>query len=135
MRTFDWLVQAVEWLAAGALILLSAMAFLGFAAAFVASAGRSLFNTETVLSLLDELLVLFLLIELTKMAFAYLRGTRVLPVALEAIVIALARKAVALDFSDAGALKKSAALAIMFCAVGATWLMVCRARTDVPLAG
>ena len=121
-------LYALEWLSAILLMALALVSVGGFIAAFASTAHEGFLSTDNVLRLLDELLVLFILIELIKMAFAYMHGANVIPVAMEAVLIALARKAVAVDFSDDHALKKSASLAILMLAVGATWFLVSRSE-------
>jgi uncharacterized membrane protein (DUF373 family) len=128
MKRLEGFVYALEWLAAALLMVLALMSVIGFVVSLVTSPHAGFFGSENVLRLLDELLVLFLLLELIAMAFAYLKKLSVIPAALEAVIIALARKTVALDLTGPDGLKKGGAIALLTVSVGVTWLLVARAN-------
>ncbi len=107
------LVLGLEWVAAALLGVLAILSVGSFATTLLAARSAGLFERPAIFDLLDELFVIFIVIELFRMTFAYMRGTRVLPVAFEAVMIAVARKMVALDYSADHILTKTISLGIV----------------------
>jgi uncharacterized membrane protein (DUF373 family) len=129
MKFIERFVFVMEWVAA---LLLALLTVLGLGSFFVAAAESkaNLLSSDTVSRLLDEIMLLFIVIELFKMTFAYMRNTNVLPVAFEAVLIALARKIVVAEFPIDGGLAKASALAVLTVAVGVTWFLVGRVNSS-----
>jgi len=128
MRQLERFVGGLQWLAAVLLGFLAVMSIVAFLRALIAAVGPGFFTSVSILALLDDLFVLFILIELIEMAFAYIRKTNIVPAALEAVVIAIARKTVALDFTVPGVEGKAEALALVTVSVGVTWFLIGRSK-------
>jgi uncharacterized membrane protein (DUF373 family) len=75
---------------------------------------------------LDTVLVVFIVVELFNIALAYLQRRNVIPIVLEAGLVAVVRKLVVFE-SGGAVLEKAAALAMLILAVGITWFLLRRA--------
>lgn len=75
---------------------------------------------------IDAVLVVFIVIELIRIAIAYMQHKNVIGTVLEAGLVAVVRKLVIFESSD-NVLEKAAALAILILAVGITWYLLRRA--------
>lgn len=87
---------------------------------------------EPLTAALEDVLSVFVLIELLATAAAYLRGTDVMRRLFETIFIAIARKLITLEFSRSS-VDAALAVAALLVAAGVAWWLVARAppRTDV----
>jgi uncharacterized membrane protein (DUF373 family) len=122
-----YFIETAESLLLG---LLAALAALSVVAEAVHPAPR-LASSENVLHVLDGLLLLFIVIELFRMSMALMKDQNVLLAALEMVVVALARKLVAVESSE-DLMPKVVALAIS----SGTWaLIVWRTRAGLPAEG
>lgn len=80
---------------------------------------------EGITRVLDTVLVVFIVVELFNIALAYLQRRNVVPIVLEAGLVAVVRKLVVFESSGAY-LEKAAALAMLILAVGVTWYLLRR---------
>jgi uncharacterized membrane protein (DUF373 family) len=86
------------------------------------------FDFNRYIAVLDVALVIFIIVELFRIAIAYLRHTDVIPTVLEAGLVAIARKLVTFDTHAAAAdvLMKAGALAVLLLAVALTWYLLAK---------
>lgn len=129
------LKTAVYWLevvAAALLVALAAVALVAAGATLVEgfTDSDSLLSGEFVIDVVDGILVFFIVIELFRIALAYIRRSSVVTTVLEAALVAVARKMVILFEVDTGVLEKSIALGVLTLAIGVTWFLLARADVD-----
>lgn len=86
------------------------------------------FQLENYVAVLDVALVIFIIVELFRIAVAYLRHEDVIPTVLEAGLVAVARKLVTFDTHAAASavLMKAAGLGLLLLAVGLTWYLLAK---------
>jgi uncharacterized membrane protein (DUF373 family) len=91
-------------------------------------------DTRVLIGVLDATLVIFVVIELYRIAVAYMRREEVLPTVMEAALVAVARKLVTFDTHEDATttLMKASALAILFLSVGGVWYLLRRAGVCSP---
>ena len=125
------LEQAITFVELAIAFLLVILVVLGFG--YLGSLLLSLFQTHVFLSpkeihgLLDAALVLFLVIELFRIAMAYVAGKHVLGTVIAAAFVAVARKIVLYDFSiykPEEGLLIAVSLALLLLALAATHLAI-----------
>jgi len=128
-RTLEAIVTAIEWVVAAALVVLAAMATWFIVAEFF-TVGWAPQEAAAYTAILDGTLFVFVVAELFKIAFAYIRHERVIPTVMEAALVAVARKIVVLDTHVAASelLMKAGSLAILLLAVGVAWLLLTKAN-------
>lgn len=124
INVMDRAVMWIEGFVAATLVVLAAWGGVSLIASLVGlfSAGPA-FDLERYIGVLDVALVIFIIVELFRIAVAYLRHEEVISTVLEAALVAVARKLVTFDTHVAAGdvLMKAAGLAILLLAVGATW--------------
>ena len=81
---------------------------------------------EGITRTIDTVLVVFIVIELIRIAVAYMQHKNVIGTVLEAGLVAVVRKLVIFESTD-HMLEKAAALSILILAVGITWYLLRRA--------
>ena len=81
---------------------------------------------EGITRTIDTVLVVFIVIELIRIAVSYMRHDNVIGTVLEAGLVAMVRKLVIFETGDK-MLEKAAALGILILAVGVTWYLLRRA--------
>ncbi|MBN1192485.1 MAG: phosphate-starvation-inducible PsiE family protein [Coriobacteriia bacterium] len=81
---------------------------------------------EGITSTIDTVLVVFVVIELIRIAIAYMLHKNVIGTVLEAGLVAVVRKLVIFESGDK-VLEKAIALAVLTLAVGVTWYLLRRA--------
>jgi len=81
---------------------------------------------EGITRTIDTVLVVFIVIELIRIAVAYMQHKNVIGTVLEAGLVAVVRKLVIFESTD-HMLEKAAALALLILAVGVTWYLLRRA--------
>jgi len=127
-------VIALEGLVAVALVLLTAWGVIGLGGLLIdtVSLGPSL-EVSRFLRVLDATLIIFIIIELYRIADAYMRREDILPTVMEAALVAVARKLVTFDMhADATVtLFRAVALALLFIAVGVVWYLLRRSGVAV----
>lgn len=128
-RAAHALVLALEALVMGVLALLVVLAIAGLIAEVAGSLGPPFLSGGELTAVLDDVLAVFVLIELLATAAAYLRGSDVMRRIFETLFIATARKLITLDLAGAP-LAKAAALGILLTASGLAWWLVARANED-----
>lgn len=123
----DIMDRAVVWIeafVAGALILLAAWGGVSLVVGLVqlVRVGPA-FDLARYIDVLDIALVIFIIVELFRIAVAYLRHEDVIATVLEAALVAVARKLVTFDTHVAASavLMKAGGLALLVMAVGITW--------------
>ena len=84
---------------------------------------------EGITRTIDTVLVVFIVIELIRIAVSYMRHENVIGTVLEAGLVAVVRKLVIFE-SGEGMLEKAIALAILILAVGVTWYLLQRGRVS-----
>lgn len=86
------------------------------------------FELDAYVNVIDIALIIFIIVELFRIAVAYLRHEDVIPTVLEAALVAVARKLVTFDSHAAGmtVLTKGAGLGFLLLAVGLTWYMLAK---------
>jgi uncharacterized membrane protein (DUF373 family) len=122
-------VIGIEGFVAVLLVLLAAWGAVGLVAAILDLVRVGVrFDLDRYVAVLDIALVIFIIVELFRIAVAYLRHEDVIPTVLEAGLVAIARKLVTFDSHAAGAtvLMKAAGLGILMLSVGVTWYMLAK---------
>ncbi|MDO8879859.1 MAG: phosphate-starvation-inducible PsiE family protein [Coriobacteriia bacterium] len=82
---------------------------------------------EGITRTIDTVLVVFIVIELIRIAVSYMQHKNVIGTVLEAGLVAVVRKLVIFE-SGEGMLEKAIALAILILAVGVTWYLLQRGK-------
>lgn len=128
-NALELLVTAIEWVVAASLVVLAGMAAWLIIAEFFAM-GLTTRDFADYTKILDGTLFVFVVAELFKIAFAYIRHENVVPTVMEAALVAVARKVVVLDSHVSGMelLLRSGSLALLLLAIGVAWLMLNRAN-------
>jgi uncharacterized membrane protein (DUF373 family) len=90
--------------------------------------GGVAFHLANYVAVLDVALMIFIIVELFRIAVAYLKHEDVIPTVLEAALVAVARKLVTFDTHLAGGevLMKAAGLALLLLAVAVTWYLLAK---------
>jgi uncharacterized membrane protein (DUF373 family) len=109
-------------------VLLAIIALLGIASFLSNLVLDFSLNKKHVTEWVDFALLLFVIIELMRIALAYLREVELLPVVFEAVIVAIARKLVAFDTEQADYLTKAFALATLFVATAVSWGILRKSR-------
>jgi uncharacterized membrane protein (DUF373 family) len=127
-------VQVLERVLIVLLLVMAALAIVevGFEL-YAAATGPGFLPPDSVLNVLDAVLVVFIIIELVNTAFAYIERKNVVGTVLEAGLVAVVRKLIIFD-TDATAsyvLMKGAGLAVLILAIGVTWYLLRRSSTDL----
>ncbi len=84
-------------------------------------------GAEQVTEIVDDVLAVFVLLELLATALAYVRSADVLRRLFEAAFIAIVRKLITLHL-EAAPLEKASAVGVLFVATALAWWLVVRAR-------
>lgn len=131
-RVLDVIVHWVEVLVAGILVIITVLGVIDLTVETFASARVGLLTGPKILHLVDTVLVVFVVLELFSIGFAYMQRRNVIPVVMEAGLVAVVRKLVAFE-PGADALPKALALAVLIVAVGVTWYLLVRSHvTSAP---
>lgn len=118
-----WYVEAIL---AGLLVILAVLGVVDVVIAMVEVARLDGFMTpEGITQVIDTVLIVFIVIELIRIAVAYMNHQNVVGTVLEAGLVAVVRKLVVFEFADK-ALEKAAAIAILVLALGITWYLLRR---------
>jgi uncharacterized membrane protein (DUF373 family) len=127
-RVLKVAVRSAEGVVTALLVALLALALVGLAVD-VANAliGHHVLELETLLRLIDYVLIVFVLVELIAIAFAYLAGLGIVATVLEATLVAVARKIIAFEPGD-HALERGLSLALLMLAVSVGWFLLGRPR-------
>lgn len=118
-----WYVEAIL---AGLLVILAVLGVVDVVIAMIEVARLDGFMTpEGITQVIDTVLIVFIVIELIRIAVAYMNHQNVVGTVLEAGLVAVVRKLVVFEFADK-ALEKAAAIAILVLALGITWYLLRR---------
>ena len=122
-------VTGIEWVVAAALVVLAAMAAWGIIVEFWIL-GFSAESLTAYTTIIDGTLLVFVVAELFKIAFAYIRHERVIPTVMEAALVAVARKVVVLDAHVPARelLLRAGSLSLLLLAIGVSWYLLTRAN-------
>jgi len=129
IRVMDEAVVWVEGLVAALLVFLGAWGAVSLVVAVARLVGAGVdFKIDRYLAVIDVTLIVFVIVELFRIAIAYLRHEDVIPTVLEAGLVAVARKLVAFNTEAAPAtvLMNAAALTLLLLAVGITWYLLAK---------
>lgn len=126
---FDQLVVYIE---GAVVVLLTLLAVLGVVDIVVKMAevvrADGFMSPEGITRTIDTVLVVFVVIELIRIALAYMHHHDVVGTVLEAGLVAVVRKLVIFESTGPGVLEKAVALALLILAVGVTWYLLRKAR-------
>lgn len=128
LKSLDVVILGVEIVVAVALVILSfgVLASLGLKMWGLATAGVAITPTEFN-SVIGMVLEVFILVELFRIAIAYMNHQNVIPTVLEAALVAVARKFVVYE-GGGDYLQTSAGLAILLLAVALSWYLLTRSK-------
>ena len=121
---FDRLVVYIEGVVVALLTILAVLGVVDIVIKMLEVTRADGFMTpEGITRTIDTVLVVFVVIELIRIALAYMNHQDVVGTVLEAGLVAVVRKLVIFEGGDK-MLEKAAALAILILAVGVTWYML-----------
>lgn len=124
--------NAVDWLERAIAALLVIIAVLGSVDLVVelynAVSDKGYLTPETILRVLDSVLVVFIVIELFNIAVAYMSRRNVVTTVMEAGLVAVVRKLVIFESTGDAlyVLMKAGALSVLIVAIGLTWFLLRR---------
>jgi len=124
----DRVVVVVEGVVAAILVVMAVWGAIGLGlATFGAISAREPLNVVFV-ELVDVALLVFILVELFRIAIAYMRHENVIPTVMEAALVAIARKFVIFDTHAApmDMMLKAFALAALLLAVSISWFLMAK---------
>ena len=126
----EWAMRLLEWAVAVILLFLTGWGVAGLGYLIVVAGIRSplALNGELYIQIIDAVLVVFIVVELFRIAVAYIRHHDVVPTVMEAALVAVARKVLIIEPSmDAQQLLyKSLGLAALMLSIGIVWYMLRR---------
>lgn len=130
-RVLKFLITSIEWVVAATLVILAALAAWGILRALT-SLTLSEVSASTFTAIIDGTMLVFVIAELFKIAFAYIHHERVIPTVMEAALVAIARKVVVLDAHEAAGdlVLRAASLGGLLLAIGLAWFLLSRANTE-----
>ncbi len=125
-QLLDRIIVGIELLVA---VILVALAALGLAlvavSAFDLVARGWNVSATSIIRVLDAVLIVFIVVELFKIAIAYMEHRNVMPTVLEAAFVAVARKLVVYEGGEE-TLVKAGAMAILMLSIAASWWLLKR---------
>jgi uncharacterized membrane protein (DUF373 family) len=129
IAVLHWAVVVIEVLVALALTALAVGAIfaLGSELWTIAASRAPLTHTEFATAM-GGILQVFILVELFRVAIAYMKHENVIPTVLEATLIAVARKLIVFDSAASNYLFTALGLAALLIAVAVAWWMLARAN-------
>jgi uncharacterized membrane protein (DUF373 family) len=116
-------LELLEGMTAMVLAVLQILALLALIVEIPRLAHPPFLDTRELSHMLDQLLALFVLIELLMIAVAYLRGSGVVRKIFEVMLVVIARKLIS---AESISLLNAGALAILIVALGAAWYLISR---------
>lgn len=128
LRLLNYLILAIEVAVAFALVALAggALVALGNEMFHIAGGGIGLTRSEFN-SIIGTILEIFILVELFRIAIAYMRHQNVIPTVLEAALVAVARKFVVFE-GGKDYLQYALGMCALLLAVAISWYLLTRAR-------
>lgn len=133
-RIVHALVFALEATMLAVLVVVVVLAIVGLVLQLAGMIHPPFLVGEDLTIVIDDVLAVFVLIELLATAAAYLRGTDVLRRIFEAVFVAIARKLITTHLTEAP-LERAAAIAVLMLAAGVTWWLVAHARPTTAVRG
>lgn len=121
----DWLERAIAFL----LVIIAALGAVDLVVEmYNAVSLKGYLTPDTILRVLDSVLVVFIVIELFNIALAYMNRRNVIATVMEAGLVAVVRKLVIFETTGSATyvFMKAAALAILIVAIGLTWFLLRR---------
>jgi uncharacterized membrane protein (DUF373 family) len=126
VRTLHWTTIIIEVLVAVALVVLAIGMLLALAGELFSLAGTDLIaDTAEFNKIIGMILEIFILVELFRIAVAYMRHIRVVPTVLEAALVAVARKFVVFE-GGTNYLANALGLSALLLAVAISWWLLAR---------
>ena len=126
----EWAMSLLEWAVAVILLFLTAWGVAGLAYIMIRAGTSSPFALagDTYIAIIDAVLVVFIVVELFRIAVAYIRHHDVVPTVMEAALVAVARKVLIIEPSmDAQQLLyKSLGLGTLMLSIGVVWYLLRR---------
>ena len=126
----EWAMRLLEWGVAVILLFLTGWGVAGLAYLIFAAGLKSplALSGEVYIQIIDAVLVVFIVVELFRIAVAYIRHHDVVPTVMEAALVAVARKVLIIEPSmDAQQLLyKSLGLASLMLSIGVVWYLLRR---------
>ncbi len=122
----------IEGVVAGLLVILAALGVVDIVIKmYEVTLAEGFMTPEGITRTIDTVLVVFIVIELIRIAVAYMQHKNVVGTVLEAGLVAVVRKLVIFE-SGEQVLEKAGALAMLILAVGITWYLLRRTDKDAP---
>jgi uncharacterized membrane protein (DUF373 family) len=129
LAALHFAVLVVEVLVAVALTALAAGALFSlFAQMWTAAATMRPLDRVEFTAIMGEVLQVFILVELFRIALAYMKHENVVPTVLEAALVAVARKFVVFEGSGADFLVQAAGLSVLLVAVALSWWLLAKSN-------
>jgi len=135
-KILDKIVYLIEFLVAGILVVLAAMSLYALCATVVGILGGGhLFERELFIKTVSIVLEVFILVELFRIALAYMHHKNVVSTVLEAALVAIARKFVMFEpTSGQESLMIAVALALLLSTVAVSWYLLVRSKVVAELS-
>jgi uncharacterized membrane protein (DUF373 family) len=129
VRVLHWATIVIEVLVALALVALAGMALAALFTDMAAIARTGITLTPAEFNaVISTILEIFIMIELFRIAVAYMRHDHVVPTVLEAALVAVARKFVVFEGGE-NYLQMALGLSCLLLAVAVSWWLLTRANT------
>jgi uncharacterized membrane protein (DUF373 family) len=126
LRALNKAVYVIEVIVACALVLMTVLAVIALGyELFNVITGQHILLSADFIRLISTILEIFILIELFRIAVAYMTHQNVLPTVFEAALIAVARKFVVFEIANQ-TLQSALALAVLLLAVAVSWWLLAR---------
>lgn len=127
IATLNKVVVCIEAAVTGLLVILAALGVVDVVLKMLEVTRSDGFMTpEGITRTIDTVLVVFVVIELIRIAISYMQHKNVIGTVLEAGLVAVVRKLVIFESTE-HVLEKASALALLILAVGVTWYLLRRA--------
>lgn len=124
------LMKLLEWAVAALLVVMTAWGTLGLAAIIFLSIWNHALSAEPTvyIEIIDATLLIFIVIELFRIAVAYVQHRDVVPTVMEAALVAVARKVLVIDpgIGAQDLMFKGIGLGVLVLAIGLTWYLLRR---------
>ncbi len=134
VRTLHWTTIIIEVMVAVALVVLAAGMLIALGVALSHLAGSDVaVDAVEFNKIIGMILEIFILVELFRIAVAYMRHVRVIPTVLEAALVAVARKFVVFE-GGTNYLSNALGLSALLLAVAISWWLLARGGSIVESA-
>jgi uncharacterized membrane protein (DUF373 family) len=123
-------MKLLEWAVAALLVVMTAWGVVALASLLAVSIWNHALRTDPVIyvEIIDATLLIFIVVELFRIAVAYVQHRDVVPTVMEAALVAVARKVLVIDpgIGAQDLLFKGVGLGILIVAIGLTWYLLRR---------